>query len=89
MKIILGGATGTAGGQALKYCLNENRITRVVVLSRKSLTDEITNNAKVEVVLHDDFSQYPASILDKLRRSLRVVRETVATPDSFLHRTRR
>lgn len=67
MKVILGGATGNAGRQALKYCLQEDRITWVVVLSRKSLPNEVTNNPKVEVVLHDDFTQYPASILDKLK----------------------
>lgn len=66
MQIVLAGATGKAGGQALKQCLKDDRITKVFVLSRRELTDAAFTDAKIEVILHQDFSQYPESLLERL-----------------------
>lgn len=66
MKVIVTGATGMAGRAIVKQCIADDRITKLIVLTRKALPAEIENSAKTEVVLHDDFSNYPESILQKL-----------------------
>lgn len=66
MKVIVTGATGNAGRATLDHCLTDDRITKVFVLSRRALPDEISNNTKVEVIIHSDFLQYPDSLMDQL-----------------------
>lgn len=66
MKVIVTGATGTAGQGIVKACLADERITKVVILTRRAVAEEVETNPKVEVVLHDDFSQYPDELMKKL-----------------------
>jgi len=64
MKLILTGVTGFIGGEVLSQCLRNSAITSVVALSRRELND--VKNSKLEVVVVEDFSKYPESILKKL-----------------------
>lgn len=66
MKVIVTGATGLAGRGIVKACLSDDRITKVVILARREPAEEVKTNPKVEVVLHDDFSQYPDELMEKL-----------------------
>lgn len=63
--IILTGATGTAGAAVLSYCLASPSIARVSILSRRPVK-LAENQPKAVVILHKDFEQYPASVLEQL-----------------------
>jgi len=66
MHIILTGATGTCGAAVLQHCLSESAITRLTVLSRRPVS-QAEGHAKASVVLHDDFTQYPQTLLEQLK----------------------
>jgi uncharacterized protein YbjT (DUF2867 family) len=68
MKIILTGATGFVGGEALKSAVAHPAISEVVVVTRRDLTAEqkASSGAKVTTVVLPDFSTYPADVLDQL-----------------------
>lgn len=66
MKVIVTGATGFVGAAVVKRCITDSRISEIVVLSRKAIAESLSKSAKVEVNLHDDFSNYPASLIDRL-----------------------
>ncbi|HET9869995.1 MAG TPA: NAD(P)H-binding protein [bacterium] len=55
MKLVLTGATGTAGSKALEAALADKRVKQVTVLTRRMLA---TRHAKLKVVLMKDFSDY-------------------------------
>jgi uncharacterized protein YbjT (DUF2867 family) len=66
MKVILSGATGFIGSEALRQCLKSSSITSVVVLSRRNLEDSVTSNPKLKVIIMDDFTAYPDTVLKEL-----------------------
>ncbi|KAL8292587.1 hypothetical protein RQP46_001199 [Phenoliferia psychrophenolica] len=73
-KVILTGATGTAGSEILRVLLLHPAITKVAVLSRRELPPHIipaelqaAAEAKVTLVIHKDFSEYPDEILSQLK----------------------
>ncbi|KIW31664.1 uncharacterized protein PV07_03276 [Cladophialophora immunda] len=67
MKAILTGATGFIGGEVLNQCLTHPQITSIVVLSRRALPEPAASNSKVKVVILQDFTNYPDSVLPELR----------------------
>jgi uncharacterized protein YbjT (DUF2867 family) len=66
MHLILTGATGTCGSAVLKHWLADPAITRVTVLSRRPVP-LAEGQAKVNVLIHKDFTQYPQGVLDQLK----------------------
>lgn len=66
MKVIVTGATGTAGRGIVKACLADERITKVIILTRRNVAGDVESNPKVEVVMHRDFSQYPDELMQRL-----------------------
>ncbi|KAF8587046.1 hypothetical protein K439DRAFT_1631038 [Ramaria rubella] len=66
MHLILTGATGTCGAAVLKHCLAEPSITRLTILARRpvALAD---GHAKATVLIHEDFTQYPQTVLDQMK----------------------
>jgi len=66
MHIILTGPTGTCGSAVLRYCLAEPKITRISILSRRPVL-QAEGQEKAHTVLHEDFSKYPDSLLEKLK----------------------
>jgi 1-deoxy-D-xylulose 5-phosphate reductoisomerase len=68
MKVILTGATGSIGAKTLQQCFSSPKITSLIVLSRRALIDgdkkEIAH-PKLKVVIHEDFSSYPTSLLER------------------------
>lgn len=66
MKVILSGATGFIGSETLRQCLKSPSITSVVVLSRRSLSESVTSNPKLKVIIVDDFTAYPDTVLEEL-----------------------
>lgn len=53
--VILLGATGMVGGEALRLCLADPRVARVTVLGRKSVG---VSDPKLTEVLHQDFGDF-------------------------------
>lgn len=66
MKVIIAGATGAAGSEAVKHCLANEAVSEVLILARRALSDDVTNHPKAKVITHDDFSTYPDSLMDQL-----------------------
>ena len=67
MNVIVTGATGMAGKAIVKQCLDDERVAKVQILTRKSLEADIEGNPKTEVILHEDFSTYPDDLMEKLK----------------------
>ncbi|GAA6058854.1 hypothetical protein JCM10212_002798 [Sporobolomyces blumeae] len=70
MRLILTGATGSAGGEVLRQALVDPRVTAVTVLSRRPLPAYLVPDpppSKLRVTLHDSFEAYPAALLDSLK----------------------
>ncbi|KAM0753475.1 nucleoside-diphosphate-sugar epimerase [Meredithblackwellia eburnea MCA 4105] len=68
--IIITGATGTAGAEALRQALLHPAIAKVTVLARRPLPPHIAPSPpdpKLEVVEHKDFLQYGPELLNKLK----------------------
>ena len=63
MKIILTGATGTAGSEVLHQALLNPLIEKICVLSRRPLS---VSHPKLEVLLHSDFTVY-SSVFENLK----------------------
>lgn len=59
MKLLLVGATGLVGSHVLKLALNDQRISRVVVLSRSAIT-KIETDPKLDII-QVDFDDLPSS----------------------------
>jgi len=66
MKVIVTGATGLVGSAVVRQCIANEKITHAFVLTRKPLPETVTASTKVTVITHDDFSSYPANLLEKL-----------------------
>ncbi|KAM3425789.1 hypothetical protein BST61_g7717 [Cercospora zeina] len=64
--IILAGATGSAGAAILSHCLSNSSIARVSILSRRDVK-LAENQPKAHVIIHDNFEQYPESLLEQLQ----------------------
>ncbi|KAJ7336275.1 hypothetical protein DFH08DRAFT_285453 [Mycena albidolilacea] len=70
MHIILTGATGTVGSPVLRQCLASPAVTRVSILSRRQFTlptSDGLDTQKAEIIVHNDFGAYPASVTDRLQ----------------------
>ena len=78
MHLILTGGTGLVGSAVLRAMLSAPEVTRISVLSRRSvaMVDAFNDNNKndnndtrknVEVLIHEDFGTYQPALLDKLR----------------------
>ena len=69
-KLIITGATGTAGAEAVRQALNHSSISQVTVLSRRPLPSHIVanpeSNPKLNVIIHKDFLSYPPTLLQQL-----------------------
>lgn len=66
MKVIVTGATGTAGREIVRNCLADARITKVVILTRRAVSGDVESHPKAEVVMHQDYSRYSDDLLRRL-----------------------
>lgn len=63
MKILIVGASGMIGGEALIQCLAHPRITNVVAFVRRDLPADVSGHPKLECVLVKDFAIWPEDVL--------------------------
>ncbi|RTE84798.1 hypothetical protein BHE90_000556 [Fusarium euwallaceae] len=66
MKVVITGSTGLVGGAVIRECIANEAITHAFVLSRLELPDDVSKNAKITVIIHEDFSTYPHDLLQQL-----------------------
>jgi len=66
MKLIVTGATGFIGNEVLRQCIANPEVTSVLVVSRREPAKDLMAFPKVKVILHEDFSEWPASLLEQL-----------------------
>ncbi|ROW10545.1 hypothetical protein VMCG_01954 [Cytospora schulzeri] len=66
MKVVIAGATGVIGQEALKQCIKHSSITSIIVLSRRQLPEPVTS-PKVKVVVLDDFLRHSPSTLAEIQ----------------------
>lgn len=64
MKVLFVGATGSIGSEVLVQCLAHPEITSVVAFSRRELPSTVTTNPKLQVVIIQDFAEWPQGILE-------------------------
>ncbi|KAG8417973.1 hypothetical protein J3458_005421 [Metarhizium acridum] len=69
MKVIVTGPTGRAGQEVVKKCLEDERITKVVILTRRGLPGEIESHPKADVIMHQDFTQYSDYLIRRMQGS--------------------
>ncbi len=55
MKVLLFGATGTAGSGVLRACLRHPTLTGLRVVGRRPLT---LSDSRVQIYVHDDYLRY-------------------------------
>nr|GAT57396.1 ARM repeat-containing protein [Mycena chlorophos] len=70
MHIILTGATGLVGGQALRTCLANPSVTKLSILSRREFalpTEEGLDTEKAVIIVHKDYDTYPPALLEQLQ----------------------
>lgn len=63
MKVLIVGASGMVGGEALSQCLAHPTITKVVAFVRRDLPDDVSGHPKLESVVIKDFAAWPEDVL--------------------------
>ncbi|GIC90217.1 uncharacterized protein Aud_006649 [Aspergillus udagawae] len=67
MRVIVTGATGLVGSAVVRQCIANPAITRALILTRKPLPSDISDNPKITVIIHEDFGSYPPELLTQLK----------------------
>lgn len=63
MKILVVGASGMVGSEALNQCLAHPSISSVVAFVRRDLPAGVSSHPKLECVLVKDFAVWPEDVL--------------------------
>lgn len=67
MHLILTGATGLVGSGVLDAMIKMKDVTKISILSRRPVKmAEDAKDPRINVILHQDFNQYPKELLDQL-----------------------
>lgn len=66
MEVIVAGATGNAGREIVQHCMADERISKITILTRKTVPIEVESHPRVEVIMHQDFSQFPDDLMRRL-----------------------
>ncbi|KAG6006377.1 hypothetical protein E4U21_007108 [Claviceps maximensis] len=73
MEVIIAGATGFVGSTVLKRCLSDESISRIHVLTRKPLSEELMAGKdatrKISVVIKSDWMVWKEEEVEELRRA--------------------
>ncbi|KAK1758860.1 hypothetical protein QBC47DRAFT_419997 [Echria macrotheca] len=68
MHLILTGATGLVGSGILDAMIKNKAVTKISILSRRPVgMADAAHDPRINVILHNDFTSYPPSVLDQLR----------------------
>lgn len=67
MKIIIAGATGFIGREVLTQCRAKSSITSIIVLTRRPLSEDLSDDPKVVPVLVENFLDYSKDAKEKMQ----------------------
>ncbi|KAL8354234.1 hypothetical protein RB601_003880 [Gaeumannomyces tritici] len=67
MKVLVAGATGLIGSEALLHCLDNPQVTTVVAFARRPLAKSVQGNDKLTTVLMEDFGDWPDDRLETVK----------------------
>lgn len=68
MHLILTGATGLCGSSVLDAMLKMKEVTKISIISRRPVKmAEDSKDPRIDVILHQDFEKYDASLLSQLQ----------------------
>jgi hypothetical protein len=65
--LILTGATGLVGSSVLHQMLVHDGVSRISILSRRPVKMAEGHKDRVKVIIHEDFEQYDAALLEQLK----------------------
>ncbi|KAM5354286.1 hypothetical protein ACJ41O_000936 [Fusarium nematophilum] len=83
MKVIITGATGVVGGEIVRQCLADPRITKVVILTRRAVSMDVESHPKADVMMLQDFSRYSDDLLRRLEGASACLWAIGARPDQL------
>ncbi|KAH8168617.1 NAD(P)H-binding domain-containing protein [Sarocladium implicatum] len=66
MKVIVVGATGRCGGQIARLAIADDRFTKVLLVTRSDVAEDIARDPKCEVIKLADFTTWPEDLMTKL-----------------------
>jgi nucleoside-diphosphate-sugar epimerase len=66
MRVVITGATGLVGSAVVRQCIATQAITEALILTRKPLPRDISDNPKITVIIHEDFGSSPPELLTRL-----------------------
>lgn len=68
MHLILTGATGLVGSGVLDAMLKTKQVSKITILSRRAvrMADD-AKDPRVQVILHQNFEKYDASLLSQIK----------------------
>jgi uncharacterized protein YbjT (DUF2867 family) len=72
MHLILTGATGLVGSSVLDAMLKSKEVTKISILSRRPVP-LAEKDARVNTIIHKDFTKYEPQVLDQLQGANGVV----------------
>ncbi|KAL8407722.1 hypothetical protein RB594_006529 [Gaeumannomyces avenae] len=67
MKVLVAGATGLIGSEALLHCLDNPQVTAVVAFARRPLAKSVQGSDKLTTVLMEDFGDWPDDRLEAVK----------------------
>lgn len=67
MKVLIAGATGLIGSEALLHCLDNPQVTSVVAFARRPPAKSAQANDKLTTVLMEDFGDWPEDRLESVK----------------------
>lgn len=73
MHLILTGATGLIGAGVLQQMLTMESVSRISVLSRRPVAMVEGHEEKAKVIIHKDYKNYDAALLEQLKDAQGVV----------------
>ena len=73
MKVLIVGASGSIGSEALFQCLSHPLITSVVAFVRRDLPAEVSSNSKLDVVEIKDFAIWPEDVLREHKDAVGII----------------
>jgi uncharacterized protein YbjT (DUF2867 family) len=66
MKVVIFGSTGFVGSNVLRLCISDDAISSIIVVSRRDITPDFKESKKVVVIIHENFLEYPDSLVDQV-----------------------
>lgn len=71
------------GRDIVRHCLEDSRITKVFILTRKAVSMDVESHPKADIIMHQDFSRYSDDLLTRLEGSCACLWAIGGRPDQL------